>query len=223
MGKQTPKMSSRVVNAIRNLREAHGSTSKEIMNYIMSQCNVHESTVNRQMHAALKRGLDYGILKKANGHYFLNTDPDSQLTSNMMPTEQARRRGRRRRSRGRRRRGRRRGRRRSRRRGRRRRRSSRRRRRSTRRRGRGTRMRRMACTRCRCTKRTRDIVALNSNPVEQLTAEDNGMCTCEKESNMETRSRHSKSRDRSMSRSRSSANSDRDDGANNRRANIEED
>lgn len=81
----------------------------------------------------------------------------------------------------------------------------------------------MACTRCRCTKRTRDIVALNSNPVEQLTAEDNGMCTCEKESNMETRSRHSKSRDRSMSRSRSSANSDRDDGANNRRATIEED
>lgn len=49
MGKQTPKMSSRVVNAIRNLREAHGSTSKEIMNYIMSQCNFHESTVNRQV------------------------------------------------------------------------------------------------------------------------------------------------------------------------------
>lgn len=179
-----------------------------------------------QMHAALKRGLDYGILKKANGHYFLNTDPDSQLTSSMMPTEQARRRGRRRRSRGRRRRGRRRGRRRrSRRRGRRRRRSSRRRRRSTRRRRRGTmRGRRMACTRCRCNKRTRgDIVGLNSNPVEQLTQEENGMCTCEKESNMETRSRHSKSRDRSMSRSRSSANSDREDGANNRRATIEED
>lgn len=54
MGKQTPKMSSRVVNAIRNLREAHGSTSKEIMNYIMSQCNVHESTVNRQVASLLR-------------------------------------------------------------------------------------------------------------------------------------------------------------------------
>ena len=42
-------MSARVVNAIRNLREAHGSTSKEIMNYIMSQCNVPETTVQRQV------------------------------------------------------------------------------------------------------------------------------------------------------------------------------
>lgn len=42
-------MSARVVNAIRNLREAHGSTSKEIMNYIMSQCNVPEMTVQRQV------------------------------------------------------------------------------------------------------------------------------------------------------------------------------
>lgn len=49
MGKQAPKMSARVVNAIRNLREAHGSTSKEIMNYIMSQCNVPETTVQRQV------------------------------------------------------------------------------------------------------------------------------------------------------------------------------
>lgn len=61
MGKQTPKMSSRVVNAIRNLREAHGSTSKEIMNYIMSQCNVHESTVNRQVASSY---LPFFSLKK---------------------------------------------------------------------------------------------------------------------------------------------------------------
>lgn len=62
MGKQTPKMSSRVVNAIRNLREAHGSTSKEIMNYIMSQCNVHESTVNRQVASSYL----FFLLKKKN-------------------------------------------------------------------------------------------------------------------------------------------------------------
>nr|XP_012143881.1 PREDICTED: uncharacterized protein LOC105662863 [Megachile rotundata] len=119
MGVQVPKMSARVVNAIRNLREAHGSTSKEIMSYIMSQYSAPESTIQRQMQAALKRGLDYGILKKSNGHYFLNTDADvTQLASSMAPVERgrryrrrSRRRGRRRRSRGRRRRGRRRSRR----------------------------------------------------------------------------------------------------------------
>lgn len=67
MGKQTPKMSSRVVNAIRNLREAHGSTSKEIMNYIMSQCNVHESTVNRQVASLLR--IFFSLKKKTNFKY----------------------------------------------------------------------------------------------------------------------------------------------------------
>ncbi|XP_068988913.1 probable splicing factor, arginine/serine-rich 5 [Bombus flavifrons] len=204
MGKQAPKMSARVVNAIRNLREAHGSTSKEIMNYIMSQCNVPETTVQRQMQAALKRGLDCGILKKTQGHYFLNTEVEPQLTSNLTPTERYGRRSRRRRS------SRRRSRRRGRRRSRGRRRRSRRSRRRSRRRRRGTTMRarRIGCTRCRCTKRTRNVDVLRNNPVEPQ--EPDTVCMCEKESNEENRSRQSRSRDHSLSRSRSSANSDRD-------------
>lgn len=49
MGKQMPKMPAVVVNAIRNLREVHGSTSKEILNYITSQHSAPEATVQRQV------------------------------------------------------------------------------------------------------------------------------------------------------------------------------
>ncbi|XP_034196179.1 uncharacterized protein LOC117611872 [Osmia lignaria lignaria] len=199
MGRQVPKMSARVVNAIRNLREAHGSTSKEIMNYIMSQYSAPEATIQRQMQAALKRGLDYGILKKNNGHYFLNTDTDvAELASSMAPVERSRRRRSRRRksrrrSRGRRRRRGRRGR------------SRRRRRRSGRRRAATT--RRIGCTRCRCTKRSRNMHVLRDEPVEQ---QEGPTCDCENEINQERQNRQSKSRERSLSHSRSSANSDRD-------------
>ncbi|OAD55480.1 hypothetical protein WN48_04733 [Eufriesea mexicana] len=212
MGKQMPKMSARVVSAIKNLREAHGSSSREIMNYIVSQCNVPENTVHRQMHAALKRGLEYGILKKANGHYFLSPEQEPQTMASLAPTDRSRKR--RRRSR----------RRKSRRRSRRRRsrRSRRGRSKRSRRRGRAMRTRRMGCTRCRCTKRTRDMQVLKNNPVEQQIA-DNDVCSCDKDGNAENRARQSKSRDRSPSRSRSSANSDRDSAINDRRPNHDQD
>ncbi|XP_076248667.1 uncharacterized protein LOC143188344 [Calliopsis andreniformis] len=201
MGKQVPKMSARVVHAIRNLREAHGSTSKEIMNYITSQYSAPESIIQRQMQAALKRGLDYGILKKNNGHYFLNTDVDmQQLVSNLEPVERSRRRRRSSRRR-----------RRKRSRGRRRRRS--RRRRSRRRyRRRGAKMRRMGCTNCRCrAKKARDAQILEDDSIEPAVP-DEDMCVCDNDSDAEHRSRHSNSRDPSLSRSRSLDNSDRDAG-----------
>ncbi|XP_053970840.1 serine/arginine-rich splicing factor 7-like [Hylaeus volcanicus] len=211
MGKQVPKMSARVVNAIRSLSEAQGSTSKEIMSYIMAQYSAPETSIQRQMQAALKRGLDYGILKKNNGHYFLNAEADvPQLASNLAPVERSRRRRGRRRSRRRSRR--RKGRRRSR--GRRRRRSRRSRRRRSR--GRTARTKRMGCTRCRCTKRTRDMQPLSHDTMEPQLREDD-MCVCDKESDAERRSRQSKSRERSQSRSRSSGNSDRDGAMDDRR------
>ncbi|XP_076684784.1 uncharacterized protein LOC143377446 [Andrena cerasifolii] len=220
MGKQMPKMSARVVSAIRNLRETHGSTSKEIMNYIASQYSAPEPIIQRQMHAALKRGLDYGILKRHHGHYFLNADADvQQLASTLVPVERSRRRrrmpSRRRRGSSRRRRSYARKRRRS---SGRRRRRSRSRRRSRRRRSRrlrrgkraATKLGTMGCTRCRCTaKKSRDTQDLRSCAIEPAAPEDD-MCVYRKESDVERRSRHSKSRDRSLSRSRSSANSDRD-------------
>ncbi|XP_043248747.1 serine/arginine repetitive matrix protein 2-like [Colletes gigas] len=213
MGKQVPKMSTLVVNAIKNMREVQGSTSKEIISYITSQYSAPESTIQRQMQVALKRGLDYGILKKNNGHYFLNADADvPQIASSLAPAERSRRRRtKRKRGRGRRRRrsGQRRGRRRSRgKRRRSRRRSSRRRGRSGRRRT--ARTKRVGCTRCRCiSKRIRNMQALANASLEPQLREDD-MCVCDKESDAERRSGHSKSKERSLSRSRSSANSDRD-------------
>lgn len=59
------------------------------------------------MNAALKRGVDFGILKQVNGHYSLNGDPFSINPQNMVPEDKARRRRRKGRRGGRRRRGRR--------------------------------------------------------------------------------------------------------------------
>ncbi|CAL1686147.1 unnamed protein product [Lasius platythorax] len=96
-----PKMSALVASAIRNLREVRGSTSKEIMSYIKSQyTNGSDSSVQKQIYTALKRGLDYGILKRDRGYYSLNMDPDMLYKAHTVaPLEQGRRRRRRRRKR----------------------------------------------------------------------------------------------------------------------------
>ncbi|KAG7189559.1 hypothetical protein KM043_017248 [Ampulex compressa] len=201
--KKTPKISALVVSAIRNLREVSGSTSKEIMNYIMSQCNTPEPTAQRQTQAALKRGLNYGILKRVRGHYTLNTEPYvQQAVKTLSPVERSRRR-----------RGRRKGR--SRRRGRGKRRRSRRGRRG-RRRGRGrSRARRrsarsrMASVRCRCSSRKpKDMDVLRKSPVEQQKQED---LPHEKEQDTMPRKRSKSREDRSPTRSRSSISSGRED------------
>lgn len=203
------------VDTLTTLRR-RGNAAEEIFHRLPINTRLRSESFS-QMQAALRRGLDYGILKKTHGHYFLNTNAEPHLASSLVPTEQdgrRRRRGRGRRRRGRARRGRSRGRRRGRR-GRRRGRRSRR-RRSRRRRGRGAmKTRRIACTRCRCTTRSRNVNVLKDTPMEQQDLEN--MCMCEKESNVENQSRRSRSRDRSLSRSRSSANSDRDDAIDDRR------
>ncbi|XP_035722877.1 uncharacterized protein LOC118441928 [Vespa mandarinia] len=71
MKTSVPKISAMITSAIRQLRQSQGSTSKEIMNYIISRYNL-ESPIQRQMQAALKRGLNSGILDKNRGHYKLN-------------------------------------------------------------------------------------------------------------------------------------------------------
>lgn len=54
MVKQPPKMTALVVSAIRNLREIPGSSPKEILNYIMSECN----TSNPPQDAAIERKVN---------------------------------------------------------------------------------------------------------------------------------------------------------------------
>ncbi|XP_011176115.1 octapeptide-repeat protein T2 [Solenopsis invicta] len=212
-----PKMSALVASAIRNLREIRGSTSKEIMSYIKSQYTGTDSSIQKQIYAALKRGLDYGILKRDRGYYSLNTDPEMMYKAHTVaPLEQGRRRRRRRRRgrgvsrrRGRGRRGRRRGRGRGRAargrgrgRGRGRRRRRRRRSRSTRSRGSPPARTRSLAARCnKCSLRKRAEDTLRNSPVENLRKD----MTYLYKSN-QTPSRHqSRSRDRSQTRSRSSS------------------
>ncbi|XP_063986217.1 octapeptide-repeat protein T2-like [Diachasmimorpha longicaudata] len=100
MVKTQPKMTKLVVSAIKNLRDVHGSTAKDILNYVMRECNA-EPSMERRLNAALKRGIDFGILKRARGHYMLNTDPELLQDSGPMERgRRKRRRSRRRRGRG---------------------------------------------------------------------------------------------------------------------------
>lgn len=164
-----------------------------------------------QIYTALKRGLDYGILKKDHGYYSLNMDPDMLYKAHTAtPMEQGRRRRRRRRGRGRRgraksRRGRGRGRRRRRRRGRRRgRKGSSRSDSGRRRRVKSLPQSRSLTNKCRCISRKRSADVLRNTPVESLRKD----TTCSyKKSTEQTPFRQS--RDRSQSRS-PSISSDKD-------------
>ncbi|XP_020290554.1 serine/arginine-rich splicing factor 6-like [Pseudomyrmex gracilis] len=221
-----PKMSALVASAIRNLREIRGSTSKEIMNYIKSQYSgSSDSSIQKQIYTALKRGLDYGILKRDRGYYSLNLDPDLLYKApTAPPSEQGRGRGRGRRRRRRRRRGvSRRGRRRRRRRGRGRGRSrgrargrgrGRRRRRRRRSRGRSresppltTRSLITKCKSCSTKKRTEDT--LRKTPMETLREDMTYLYNKDtKNHKLQTPSRHQsrdRSRNRSQTRSRSTS------------------
>ncbi|XP_035730368.1 uncharacterized protein LOC118445278 [Vespa mandarinia] len=65
------KIAALIVSAIQDLRETKGSTSKKIIAYIRSSSNLPEKRVKRQVKAALRRGVEYGILRRYRGHYFL--------------------------------------------------------------------------------------------------------------------------------------------------------
>ncbi|KAL6440284.1 hypothetical protein ACFW04_003099 [Cataglyphis niger] len=67
------KIAALVVSAIQDLRESKGSTSKKIAGYISYASSIPEERVKRQVNAALKRGIKYGILRRYRGHYFLPT------------------------------------------------------------------------------------------------------------------------------------------------------
>ncbi|XP_011315219.1 serine/Arginine-related protein 53 [Fopius arisanus] len=94
MVKPPRKMSKLVVSAIKHLQDAQGSTAKDILNYVVRECNA-EPSMEKRLHTALKRGLEYGILKRLHGHYTLNTDPE--MLQDPGPMERGRRRRRRRR------------------------------------------------------------------------------------------------------------------------------
>ncbi|KAG7204845.1 hypothetical protein KM043_005247 [Ampulex compressa] len=79
MVNSTANTLSLVLAAIKSLRERKGSTSREILHYISSVCNIPAKTARRQMQTALKRGVAYGILRKNGAHYILPTDTEAEF------------------------------------------------------------------------------------------------------------------------------------------------
>ncbi|XP_031850301.1 uncharacterized protein LOC116435167 [Nomia melanderi] len=67
------KIAALIVSAIQDLRETKGSTPKKIIGYISYASDMGEGRVKRQVKSALRRGVEYGILRKYRGNYFLPT------------------------------------------------------------------------------------------------------------------------------------------------------
>nr|XP_012229397.1 PREDICTED: uncharacterized protein LOC105676240 [Linepithema humile] len=67
------KIAALVVSAIQDLRETKGCTPQKITGYISYASNIPVKRVKQQVKAALKRGVEYGILRRYRGHYFLPT------------------------------------------------------------------------------------------------------------------------------------------------------
>lgn len=56
-----------VVHAIKRLQDIQGSTSKEISNYLSQEYDVPSGEIKKQVHLALRRGIDYGLLQRQKG------------------------------------------------------------------------------------------------------------------------------------------------------------
>ncbi|XP_016917430.1 uncharacterized protein LOC108001087 [Apis cerana] len=67
------KIAALVVSAIQDLRETKGSTPSKIIGYISYVSEMNDDKVKRQVKAVLKRGLEYGILRKYRRQYYLPT------------------------------------------------------------------------------------------------------------------------------------------------------
>lgn len=62
------KIEAHVVEAIRSLQVAQGSTPRKICAYISQEYDVSVSNLRRQVQLALKRGITYGILQRLKGY-----------------------------------------------------------------------------------------------------------------------------------------------------------
>ncbi|XP_015126051.1 uncharacterized protein LOC107047740 [Diachasma alloeum] len=64
---KTSQFEKLVVRAIKTLQDIQGSTSKEISNYLSREYDVPSEEIKRQVQLALRRGIDYGLLKRQKG------------------------------------------------------------------------------------------------------------------------------------------------------------
>ncbi|KAG8034656.1 hypothetical protein G9C98_007732 [Cotesia typhae] len=67
------KIAALIISAIQELKETKGSTPSKITGYISYNSNLPETRVKRQVNSVLKRGVEYGILRRFRGQYFLPT------------------------------------------------------------------------------------------------------------------------------------------------------
>ncbi|XP_057325130.1 uncharacterized protein LOC130667517 [Microplitis mediator] len=67
------KIAALIISAIQELKETKGSTPNKITGYISYASNLPETRVKRQVNTALRRGVEYGILRRYRGQYFLPT------------------------------------------------------------------------------------------------------------------------------------------------------
>ncbi|XP_033230361.1 uncharacterized protein LOC117181608 [Belonocnema kinseyi] len=65
---------SLVMVALKNLQDTDGSTIRKILNYISQ--SFPRRAPKKRIIAALKRGVEFGIMKQKRGHYFLPSSDD---------------------------------------------------------------------------------------------------------------------------------------------------
>lgn len=62
---RAPKFEALVVNAIRRLQAAQGSTASEIASYLSHEYDVGGPEVRKQIQQTIRKGVNYGILLKS--------------------------------------------------------------------------------------------------------------------------------------------------------------
>ncbi|KAL7305694.1 uncharacterized protein LOC106651492 [Trichogramma pretiosum] len=74
--KSSAKAVGQVMTAMKNIKTAVGPTMTEIVKFISGA--LYDPVTKRQVVAALKRGVEFGILKRHRGHYLISS-PDETL------------------------------------------------------------------------------------------------------------------------------------------------
>ncbi|XP_043467871.1 uncharacterized protein LOC122502069 [Leptopilina heterotoma] len=65
------KLATLVVSALEELKESKGATPRKIVGYLTYATQLPVARIKRQVNSVLKKGVQYGILRRYRGHYFL--------------------------------------------------------------------------------------------------------------------------------------------------------
>ncbi|XP_011500302.1 PREDICTED: uncharacterized protein LOC105364136 [Ceratosolen solmsi marchali] len=76
--KQPAKAVYQVITALKNLKSINGPTMMDIVKYIFAAN--HKPSTKCQIMTALKRAIEFGLIKRNRGHYLISS-PDEDLTN----------------------------------------------------------------------------------------------------------------------------------------------